>query len=133
MVRSWYTLIESQQVGSCTLDDLLDQSPFEFSSAEGSWPGPEGLSAWVSELRSDHPQVEYRLTNMSTTAVDQGTYRIRFGLDRRALDSDGVPHVARREQAWLIRFRSGALPLVLRIDDESQLVFPGTGPQIVCY
>jgi hypothetical protein len=132
-VRAWYSVLGEQRVESCALEQVLGRSQLEFSLSEDGTPKPAGLAAWVSELRSSHPQVEYQLTNVRTQAVGDDTYRLRLSVDRRALDAAGVPHVARREQTWLIRDRSGAPPLVLRIDDERRLVFPGTGPQIVCY
>jgi hypothetical protein len=133
MIRGWYSLLEGQSLESCTLEGLLSESLVEFSLEAGSTPGPEDLSAWVSELRSTHPQVEYRLSEMRTRAVGDGTYRTRFAFDRYALDEAGVPHVARREQTWLVRDRADDTLEVLRIDDQRQLAFPGTGPQIVCY
>jgi hypothetical protein len=70
---------------------------------------------------------------MHTRVVDGGMVRVHFSFDRYALDEAGVPHLARREQTWLLRDRADDRPEVLRIDDQRKLAFPGTGPQIVCY
>jgi hypothetical protein len=133
MIRGWYALLEGQSLESGTLDGLLSESPVAFLLEAGATPGPEDFSAWVSELRSTHPQVEYRLSQMRASAVGDGTFRAHFSFDRYAVDEAGVPHVARREQTWLVRDRTDGTLEVLRIDDRRQLVFPGTGPQIVCY
>jgi hypothetical protein len=132
-IRGWYSLLEEQSVESCALAELLSGAPVEFSLEAGSTPGRDDFSAWVSELRSTHSQVEYRLSAMHTRVVDGGMVRVHFSFDRYALDEAGVPHLARREQTWLLRDRSDDRPEVLRIDDQRKLAFPGTGPQIVCY
>lgn len=111
----------------------MTDSSFEFSLTGGSVSGAEEPQAWVSELRSAYPHVEYQLDALRTESLDGGTYRAQFELNRRAIDEDGVPHVARRMQTWTIRDVPGARPAVLSIDEERLLSFPGTGPQIVCY
>jgi hypothetical protein len=58
---------------------------------------------------------------------------VDFRLDRGAIDREGTRHVARYQQAWTLRDRPGDEPVVLAIDTHRLLVFPGTGPQIVCY
>jgi hypothetical protein len=133
LVRDWYSLLARQSLESCAVDDLVAESPFGFSLAGGSVSGPGELQAWISELRSAYPQVEYRLDVLRTQALDDGSYRAQFELNRRAVDEAGVTHVARRRQTWTIRDVPGARPEVLRIDEERLLAFPGTGPQIVCY
>jgi hypothetical protein len=133
MIRGWYSRLEEQSLESCRLEGLVSEPAVEFSLEAGNTPGPEDFSAWVSELRSTHPQVEYRLSEMRTRAVGDDTYRTRFAFDRYAQDEAGVPHVARREQTWLVRVRADDRLEVLGIDDQRQLALPGTGPQIVCY
>jgi hypothetical protein len=132
-IRAWFALLAARAPGSCAVEDLVSAAPFEFALAAGELASPEGFRAWVSELRSPHPQVSYRLGAIRSEAVGDGLYRARFGFDRRGVDEAGLPHVARGEQAWLIRARAGEPAVVLRIDRERQLVFPGTGPQVVCY
>jgi hypothetical protein len=60
-------------------------------------------------------------------------HRARFEFDRRAIDTSGAPHIARREHTWLVRRTKNDPPVILQIDERPLLAFPGTGPQIVCY
>jgi hypothetical protein len=133
LIRNWYSLLESQAPESAAIEHFLADSPFEFSLTAGEDPGPGEALAWVSELRSGHPQVEYRLQPIRTESGGEGLVRARFEFERRAMDAEGLLHVARRAHTWLIRDVAGASPAVVRIDEERLLSFPGTGPQIVCY
>jgi len=133
LVRDWYALLARQPVESCAVDDLVKEAPVVFSLAGGSVSGPDALQAWVSELRSAYPQVDYQLEVVRIDFLDDGTCRATFELNRRALDADKMSHIARRKQTWTIRGIDQIKPEVLRIDEQRLLSFPGTGPQIVCY
>ena len=90
------------------------------------------IRAWLADLRSSDPRVEFRIDELRITPLEPGLYRARFELDRRAFDPDGTPHVARWEHTWLVRSGSRDAPAILRIQQRPALSFPGTGPQIVC-
>jgi hypothetical protein len=132
-IRDWFSLLERQAVETREIDRFLAESPIVFPLTEGGSPGPNEFPTWVSDLRSPHPQVAYRIGAIRTDSAGEDSYRVRFQLDRRALDETGFTHVARREQTWLIRDLPGVPPAVLRIDEQRSLAFSGTGPQIVCY
>ena len=133
MIHDWFALLEGRTLESRTLDDFPAESSFEFSLAEGSVRSLDELQAWLSNLRSTYPRIEYRIDPIRIDSVGGDLYRARFELDRRALDRGGTPHIARREQLWLVRDLPGGAPVMLRIDERPLVPFPGTGPQIVCY
>ena len=93
----------------------------------------DDFSDWLLALRSPHPVVEYRLDKLRIDSYEDDLVRVRFEFERHAIDAAGLPHLTRREQTWLVRNPSGEVPVVLRIDEQRLLAFPGTGPQIVCY
>jgi hypothetical protein len=132
MVHDWFALLEGQTLQSSTLDDFLAEPSFEFSLAEATVRNPSELRAWLSNLRSTYPKLEYRIDAIRVDSLGEGLYQARFELDRRALDEAGAPHIARREHIWLVRAFPGDAPVVLQIDERPLLPFPGTGPQIIC-
>ncbi len=132
MVHDWFALLEGQTLESSTLDDFLAKPSFEFSLAEGTVRSPSEFRAWLSNLRSTYPQIEYRIDAIRVDSVGEGLYQARFELDRRALDKVGAPHIARREHIWLVRDFPGNAPVILQIDERPLLPFPGTGPKIIC-
>jgi hypothetical protein len=105
----------------------------EFSLGDGSQLPSEGLNGWVEALRTPHPRVEYRLAGLTISEGDQDVYRVRFALQRLAVDESGLTHIALSDQTWRIRVAPRRTPVVTEIAVEPRLVFPGTGPQIVCY
>jgi hypothetical protein len=133
LIREWFFLLEGLRPEPDALDGFVVESPLVLSLTEGEDPGPDGLRAWVSDLRSPFPQVEFRLDALHTHALGDDLYRAHFELDRRAVDGEGAPHVARAELTWLIRDPPSGPPEVLRIEERRLLSFPGTGPQVVCF
>jgi hypothetical protein len=133
MIRAWFSSLEGQSPESVALERFLVESPLGFRLGVGGGLGANGLGTWVSDLRSPYPQVEYRIGAIRIDDSADGSYRARFEVDRRAVDSDGVPHVARSAHRWVVAGFQGAVPTVTRIDHEPLLSFPGTGPQVVCY
>jgi hypothetical protein len=105
----------------------------DFSLESGSEVRPEALSAWADVLRSPHPRVEYRLAGLSIVEDDPEVYRVRFALERRAVDASGLDHIARSDETWRIRVAPSRAPVVFEIASVPRLAFPGTGPQIICY
>lgn len=132
-IARWFSLLAESPPGLAGEVRQLAQSPLEFVLAEGENAAPADLRAWVVALRSPHPRVEYELYQMNATQVDERLHRVRFEVERRAVDAEGLPHLARSRQSWLIDDRVGSAPAVIRAESMPLLSFPGTGPQIVCY
>jgi hypothetical protein len=132
LVHSWFALLEGKTGEARDLADLVAQPSFAISSADGSTRNLAELRSWASSLRSTHLQLEFRIGPIRVDSVGDGLHRARFEFDRRALDETGIPHIARAEQIWLVRGLMGNAPAILRIDERPLLVFPGTGPRIVC-
>ena len=132
-VEQWFAQLAALPPELGTEDRLLDGTSLAFDLAEGGDPAPGGLRAWLLALRSPHRHVEFQLHEMSLLEVDPQTRRLRFELERRAVGEDGLPHVARSLQTWLIHERTGSADVVFRVESVPLLAFPGTGPQIVCY
>ncbi|MBW2288624.1 MAG: hypothetical protein JRG90_12460 [Deltaproteobacteria bacterium] len=133
MVEQWFASLEAQPSEGWAVETFLAESPLAFSLTEAGDLGPDELAGWLFALRSSHPKVEYRLDKVRLDSPEEDLVRVRFEFDRHAIDAAGLPHLARREQTWLIRDLPGEVPVVLRIEEQRLLAFPGTGPQIVCY
>ena len=86
-----------------------------------------------AKLDASDAGVEYRVGPIRIDAAGEDLYEARFEFDRLATDDAGIPHVARREQTWLVRDLSDGTAEILRVDEQKLLAYPGTGPQIVCY
>ena len=84
-------------------------------------------------LDASDAEVEYRVGPIRIDAAGEDLYEARFEFDRLASDKAEIPHIARREQTWLVRDRFDGAAEILRVDEQKLLAFPGTGPQIVCY
>jgi hypothetical protein len=133
LIRQWFGSLQAQPSEGWAVETFLAESPLVFSLMEAGDPGPDDLSDWLLALRSPHPEVEYRLDKLRLDSPEEDLVRVRFEFERHAVDAAGLPHLARREQTWLLRNLPGELPVVLRIEEQRLLAFPGTGPQIVCY
>lgn len=133
LVAEWFAWLESQPSEGWVIDTFMAESPLAFLLTEAGDPGPDDFAGWLFALRSQHPEVEYRLDEVHLDSLGENLVRVRFEFDRHAVDAAGLPHVARREQTWLVRNLPGEAPVVLRIEEQRLLAFPGTGPQVVCY
>ena len=100
----------------------------------GPEPRIEGLvHDRLAELVASDAGVEVRVGPIRIDAAGQGLYEASVEFDRLYRDEAGIPHIARREQTWLIRDHALGTPEVLRVDERKRLAYPGTGPRIVCY
>ena len=86
-----------------------------------------------AQLDATDPEVEYLVGPIRVDSAGEHLYEARFEFDRIASDEAGIPHIARREQTWLVRDLSDGTAEILRVDEQKLLAYPGTGPQIVCY
>jgi len=132
LIRDWFVLLEAHAHGAPTNARLLAGPPLELAPAERGSLRSDALQAWLDELRSPHLQVDFRVTRMRVDATEDGLHRARFEVERRALDGDGILHVASWRQVWRIGRVDGPIPRVFQIDEQSLLVFPGTGTRIIC-
>jgi hypothetical protein len=133
LISQWFVLLQAQSSDSWAVETFLAESPLVFSLMEAGDPGPGDFADWLSALRSPHPEVAYRLDKLRLDSLEDDLVRVRFEFERHAIDAAGLPHLTRREQTWLVRDLPGEVPVVLRIEEQRLLAFPGTGPQIVCY
>lgn len=132
LIRDWFVLLEAHAHGAQASARLLAGPPLALEPAERGSLRSDALQAWLDELRSPHLQVEFRVTRMRVDATADGLHRARFEVERRALDEDGIVHVASWRQVWRVGRADGPIPRVLQIDERSLLVFPGTGTRIIC-
>ena len=133
LVQGWFAALERRLPEASSLSDLLPASSFEVTWSDGKHRSRSGTSAWLSDLRTSHRQIEYRIGEIRVDSLGKGLYEAHFEFDRQAVDEAGTPRIARREHTWLVRDSPGDPPQILRIDERPLLPFPGTGPQIVCY
>jgi hypothetical protein len=133
LIQSWFAVLEDPHAEAEALNGLLAEAPFELVLDGTALHDRSSLLAWVSNLRSTYPQIEFRVDPFRIYAEGRDRYRIRFEFDRRALDDAGLAHVARREHTWIVRGNGGETPVILSIEERPLLFFPGTGPQVVCY
>jgi hypothetical protein len=133
LVERWFALLENPSVEPEALNDLLPQSPFDLLLEGEVLRDRNGLMAWVARLHATYPQLAYALGPIQIQPEVSERYRVQFEFDRHASDRDGLPHVARREQTWIVRSDSNGPPVILSIEEKPLLFYSGTGPQIVCY
>ncbi len=133
LVERWFTLLEDPSSEPKALNDLLPATPFELLLDGEMLHDRDGLLAWVARLRTSYPRIAYELGPIQIQSQGSDLYRVHFEFDRRASDTAGLPHVARREQTWIVRSDSSQLPVILSIEERPLLFYSGTGPQIVCY
>ncbi|MBW2281079.1 MAG: hypothetical protein JRG76_09905 [Deltaproteobacteria bacterium] len=86
-----------------------------------------------AQVASADPDAEYRVGPIRVDPAGADLYQARFEVDRLHTGEDALPHVARREQTWLVQALPNGTDRLLQIDDQKVLAFPGTGPQVVCY
>lgn len=133
LIHRWFDVLEDPTAGVKGLNGLLAEAPFQFELDGETLRDRGALLAWVSKFRESYSQVEFRIDPIRVEPNGPDLYRVRFEFDRRAVDEDGFPHVARREHTWIVRSRSDAETVVLAIKERPLIFFSGTGPQIVCY
>ncbi len=132
-IRDWFALLANPAVDSNQLSLFLSETSFEFRSIDEGVRSRSEYLASISNLRAPRARTEYQLDSIKVESVEPGLYRARFQFNRRSVDETGIPHVARREQIWILRSESNTAPVVLQIEERQLLFFPGTGPQVVCY
>jgi len=133
LIQHWFAVLEDPTAEPKALLDLLADASFALELDGEAIRDRDALLAWASKFRAKHSQVKFSIDPIRVTAEGRDLYRARFEFDRHAVDPAGLPHVARREQSWLVRSRSDEEALALAIEERPLMFFPGTGPQIVCY
>ena len=133
MVERWFALLENPSAEPETLNDLLAKSPFDLRLEGELLRDRDGLVAWVARLRAIYPQIAYALGPIQIQSEASDRYRVQLEFDRHASDAAGLPHVARREQTWVVRSDTNGTSVILSIEEKPLLFYSGTGPQIVCY
>jgi len=133
LVERWFALLEDPSSEPMALNELLPAAPFELLLDGERLHDPAGLLAWVARLRTSYPRIAYELGPIQIQPEGSNLYRVHFEFDRRASDAAGLPHVARREQTWIVDGDASAPPVILSIEERPLLFYSGTGPQIVCY
>lgn len=133
LVHDWFAVLEGATLESRNLAGFMAEPSFELSLIGTSIRSLAELEAWRSDLLSTRFQLVYRIDSISVESVGEDLHRARFEFERRAVDSGGTPHIARREHSWLVRDVPGKAPVIVRIDERLLLAFSGTGPQIICY
>jgi hypothetical protein len=132
-LRNWYESLAEASTQRDAVTPLLRTHDLAFRPESGDERSEAAIESWIMELRSDLPQVAFALSKTHIDEGPDGSYRAHFELDRRGFDREGNEHVMRREQSWRFRQAAGGTLYVLAIEEKPLLVFPGSGPQIVCY
>jgi len=133
LVERWFAVLEDPSAELATVNDLLTEAPFDLLLGGELLRDRTELTAWVAKLRATYPRIAYELGPIQIQSEGIDLYRVHFEFDRNAVDSTDLPHVARREQTWIVRSDSVRPPVILSIEERPLLFFSGTGPQIVCY
>lgn len=132
LIRDWFDRLESGTSDARAVLRRPMEASFELALPGGTTRNPAEVQAWLDELRSPHPRVEFTIDALRVTPAEAGLFEVRFAVDRRAHDAQGVAHVARREHTWFVRILPGSPPAIARIEERPTLSFPGTGPRIIC-
>ena len=133
LIRDWFAALADPAIDSNQLGIFLVEASFEYLSTDETRRGRNAFLASTSAHRALHANTEYRLNLIQIESAEPDLYRARFELSTSSLDEVGIAHVARREHTWMVQSRANQTPKILRIEDQPLLVYPGTGPQIVCY
>lgn len=132
-IERWFSALAESPRDHAAEGRQLSNSHIQFELADASVESREELTSWLVALRSPYSRVDYELHGMRAERVDDHSYRVRFEVGRNAIGEDGLPHVARSRQTWLIQERVDSKYVVVHVESAPLLAFPGTGPQIVCY
>ena len=132
LIRDWFDQLESGTSDARAALLRPMEASFEVALPGGATRNPAAIQSWLDELRSPHPHVEFTIGALRVTPTEAGLYELRFEVDRRADDAQGVAHVSRREHTWIVRMLPGLPPAIARIEERPTLSFPGTGPRIIC-
>ena len=132
-IRSWFSLIEESAPGTGSFDRAPSELPLRFALNEVESLALTEYREFVSRLRSPFPIVEFEINKLRSNPLEENSTRVRFEIERKAVDKDGFPHVMRSAQTWIIRDKTETSPVVVRIEEDLLIPFPGTGPQIICY
>lgn len=132
LIRDWFARLASDTSDSHAALLQPMEASFELTRPGGTTRDAAEIEAWLGELRSPHPRVEFTIDALRVTPAEAGLYELRFEVDRRADDVQGLSHVARSEHTWFVRMRPGSPPAIARIEARPVLSFPGTGPRIIC-
>jgi hypothetical protein len=132
LIRDWFDRLASGTNGAHAALLQPMEASFELARPGGTTRDPAEIEAWLDELRSPHPRVEFTIDALRVTPAEAGLYELRFTVDRRANDAQGLSHVARSEHTWLVRMREESPAAIARIEAHPVLAFPGTGPRIIC-
>jgi hypothetical protein len=133
LIRDWFASLANPAVDLNQSSLFLSETPFEFRSIDGAVHSRNEFLASISNLHTSRVHTEYELDLIKIESVEPDLYRARFQFSRHSLDEAGIPHVARREHIWMVRVESNAAPVVLQVEELPVLIFPGTGPQVICY
>ena len=121
------------QWNACVAAALLCPALLACAGISGPEPRIEALIHDRFALDANDARVEVRLGPIRIDAAGEGLSAARFEFERLYSDEAGIPHIARREQTWLVRELADGAAEVLQVDEQKLLAYPGTGPQIVCY
>ena len=132
-IRSWFSLMKESAPGTGPLDGTPNELPLQFALNEVESLASPKYREFVSRLRSPYPIVEFEIDKLRSNPLEGNSIRVRFEIERRAVDEEGFPHVMRSAQTWIIRDKTEMRPVVVRIEESLLIPYPGTGPQIICY
>ena len=132
LIRDWFDRLESGTSDARAALLRPMEASFELARPRGTTRNPAEIEAWLDELRSPHARVEFTVGALRVTPAEAGLYEVRFEVDRRADDAQGLSHVARSDHTWLVRMLPGSPPAIARIEERPILSYPGTGPRIIC-
>lgn len=132
LIREWFDQLESGTPDARAALLRPMEASFELTRPGGTTRNPAEIGAWLDALRSPHQRVAFTIDALRVTLAEAGLYEVRFEVDRRADDAQGVSHVARSEHTWFVRMLPGSPPAIARIEERATLSYPGTGPRIIC-
>ena len=133
LVNDWFALLEAPTTEPGDFERHLAAPSFEVAGEGGHRLGVPELQARHRELHATYAGVEYRVGDLHVEPTGAGLYTARFEVERRAVDSEGIPHLQRKQVSWQVRAGAGANPVILRVEERALLPHPGSGTRIVCY
>ncbi len=133
LVHGWFDALEAETRASRSLNGFMAEPPFELSLLDRNIKSLAELETWRADLHARHLELEYEIGPVKVESAGKALHRVRFEFERRSLDDEGIPHIARRRHTWLVRVVPGHDAVILRIVEHPLLAFRGSGSQLVCF
>ena len=133
LVRDWYGSFSRGEAGREVLLASVAPDDFTIEMFGTTISNAAEWRAWRSTLSSDYTSVIHEIASIDVDVEASGHYRAQVDVTRRAVDREGLTHIARRAQTWSFRRSISKGEVVERITETRLVPSAGTGAQVMCF